>query len=93
MDDNYCQLENDCLALVAWCYKNQGKRQTYRIFEEATGIPLSTLDQIIKGFKYYGKSHWALESYAKKYGFDVTYVGEENEILFVQKIEYGVDWE
>ena len=27
-------LENDCIAILAWAYNNQGKTQSYRILEE-----------------------------------------------------------
>ena len=81
----YGNLENDCIAILAWCYNNQTEYQSYRIFEEELGIPLGTLHRIIKGFQYFGDGHWALETYAKKYGYEVRYVGKEGMILWVDK--------
>ena len=81
----YGNLENDCIALLAYCYRNQSKYQSYRTFEEELGIPLGTLHRIIKGFEYFGEGHWALETYAKKYGYTVTYVGKEGCLIWVDK--------
>ena len=78
-------LENDCIAILAWAYNNQGKTQSYRILEEELGIPLGTLHRIIKGFEYFGEGHWALATYARKYGYDVTYVGREGSLIWVDK--------
>jgi|TARA_R100001530_G_scaffold106540_1_gene74407 hypothetical protein len=82
---HFGNLENDCIAILAWAYRNQGKYQSYRIFEEELGIPLGTLHRIIKGFEYFGEGHWALETYAKKYGYTVTYVGKEGSLIWVDK--------
>jgi len=78
-------LENDCIALLAYCYRHQDEYQSYRTFEEELGIPLGTLHRIIKGFEYFGEGHWALETYAKKYGYTVTYVGREGCLIWVDK--------
>ena len=78
-------LENDCIAILSWCYRNQDVYQSYRILEEELGVPLGTLHRIIKGFEYFGDGHWALETYAKKYGYTVKYVGKEGMILWVDK--------
>ena len=82
---HFGNLENDCIAILAWSFRNQGKYQSYRTFEEELGIPLGTLHRIIKGFEYFGEGHWALETYAKKYGYTVTYVGKEGSIIWVDK--------
>jgi len=82
---HFGNLENDCIAILAWAYRNQGKYQSYRTFEEELGIPLGTLHRIIKGFEYFGEGHWALETYAKKYGYTVTYVGKEGSLIWVDK--------
>jgi len=78
-------LENDCITILNWCFRNQGKHQSYRILEKELNIPIGTLHRIIKGFEYFGDAHWALEFYAHKYGYTVTYVGIEGQILFVDK--------
>ena len=78
-------LENDCIAILAWCYKNHGQYQSYRTMEDELGIPIGTLHRIIKGFEYFGDAHWALEFYARKYGYTVEYVGKEGQIIFVDK--------
>lgn len=78
-------LENDCITILNWCYRNPGEYQSYRTFEKELNIPIGTLHRIIKGFKYFGDAHWALEFYAHKYGFTIEYVGRESEILFVDK--------
>ena len=49
------------------------------------GIPLGTLHRIIKGFEYFGESHWALATYAKKYGYDIMFVGKKGCIIWVDK--------
>ena len=36
-------LENDCIAILNWCYRNQSKKQSYRVFADELGIPLGTL--------------------------------------------------
>ena len=82
---HFGNLENDCIAILAWSFRNQGKYQSYRTFEEELGIPLGTLHRIIKGFEYFGEGHWALETYAKKYGYTVTYVGKEGSLIWVDK--------
>ena len=82
---HFGNLENDCIAILAWSFRNQGKYQSYRSFEEELGIPLGTLHRIIKGFEYFGEGHWALETYAKKYGYTVTYVGKEGSLIWVDK--------
>ena len=78
-------LENDCIAILNWCYRNQSEKQSYRVFADELGIPLGTLHRIIKGFQYFGESHWALATYAKKYGYDITYVGKKGCIIWVDK--------
>jgi len=82
---HFGNLENDCIAILAWAYRNQGKYQSYRTLEEELGIPLGTLHRIIKGFEYFGEGHWALETYAKKYGYTVSYVGKEGCLIWVDK--------
>ena len=78
-------LENDCIAILNWCYRNQNKKQSYRVFADELGIPLGTLHRIIKGFEYFGESHWALATYAKKYGYDIMFVGKKGCIIWVDK--------
>ena len=76
-------LENDCIAILNLAYRNQGTAQSYRILENKLKIPLGTLHRIIKGFEYFGESHWALATYAKKYGDSVTYVGLPGNLIWV----------
>ena len=78
-------LQNDCIAILNWVYSNQGKHQSYRTLANKLNIPLGTLHRIIKGFEYFGASHWALATYAKKYGYLVTYVGIPGELIWVDK--------
>ena len=78
-------LENDCIAILTWAYNNQNKTQSYRILENELNIPLGTLHRIIKGFVYFGESHWALATYAKKYGYSVTYVGRPGSLVWVDR--------
>ena len=33
-------LENDCIAILNWCYRHQSKKQSYRVFADELGIPL-----------------------------------------------------
>ena len=86
-------LENDCIAILNWAYSNQGKHQSYRILEKTLDIPLGTLHRIVKGFEYFGESHWALATYAKKYGYSLTYVGLPGCLIWVDKAirEYETD--
>ena len=78
-------VENDCIAILGWCYRNQGKYQSYRALEDELDIPLGTLHRIICGFIYFGEGHWALETYAKKYGYIVEYVGKPGCLIWVDK--------
>ena len=78
-------LENDCISILAWCYRNPRKYQSYRTMEDELGIPIGTLHRIIKGFEYFGDAHWALEYYARKYGYTIQYVGREGQLIFVDK--------
>ena len=78
-------LQNDCIAILNWVYSNQGKHQSYRTLANKLNIPLGTLHRIIKGFEYFGESHWALATYAKKYGYSITYVGIPGELIWVDK--------
>ena len=78
-------LQNDCISILNWVYRNQGKHQSYRTLENELNIPLGTLHRIIKGFEYFGESHWALATYAKKYGYSVTYVGIPGELIWVDR--------
>ena len=78
-------LENDCIAILNWAYTNQNKTQSYRILEKSLNIPLGTLHRIIKGFEYFGESHWALATYAKKYGYLVKYVGQPGNLIWVDR--------
>ena len=79
-------LENDCIAILSYCYRNQGKPHTYVTLSEALNIPTSTLQRIITGFREFGMNDWALETYAIKYGYRVTYIGTRKEILWVEKV-------
>ena len=78
-------LENDCIAILNWCYRNQSRTQSYRILERELNIPIGTLHRIIKGFEYFGDAHWAIEFYARRYGYTIQYVGREGQLIFVDK--------
>jgi|TARA_Y100000310_G_C20682207_1_gene816651 hypothetical protein len=78
-------LENDCIAILNWCYRNQSSTQSYRILERELNIPIGTLHRIIKGFEYFGDAHWAIEFYARRYGYTIQYVGREGQLIFVDK--------
>ena len=86
-------LENDCISILNWAYRNQRAHQSYRILEKELNIPLGTLHRIIKGFEYFGESHWALATYAKKYGYSIIYVGSPGNLIWVDKkyVEYAND--
>jgi len=78
-------LQNDCIAILTWAYNNQEKHQSYRTLANELDIPLGTLHRIIKGFEYFGESHWALATYAKKYGYFIQYVGEPGQLIWVDR--------
>ena len=100
MKDRPRQLENDCLALLAYVAKHRDEPQTYRSLSEATGIPLQTLREIILwpsmtcedyciphgNRSNHGdhKAHWALRDYGRFYGYGVRFIGARNRIIDVE---------
>lgn len=71
------KLENNCLVLLMYLSENPEAKQDYRSLEEATGIPHTTIRDIIyypwlcaADSRPYVFTYWALEKYADKYGFE-----------------------
>lgn len=86
-------LENDCIAILSYCYRNQKEPQSYSSLSEALNIPKSTLQHIIAGFREFGANNWALETYALKYGFKLIFIGKKDEIIWVDKVsQYDAEY-
>jgi hypothetical protein len=83
MEEVCSNLENHCLVLLCFLADNPIIWQTYRNISRDTGIPLTTLYEIVNGFREYGPNEWALGGYADRYGFEVEYIGAPGRILFV----------
>jgi len=80
-------IENDCIAILNWVYRN-GSPHTYKSIAEGTGISITQVRRLILAFREPEYNFWALQSYARKYGFSIVYVGRRNEILFVDRRRY-----
>jgi hypothetical protein len=85
-------IENDLLCILEWyadkCAK--GIRTSPYYCSKDTNIPRRTIRTYINAFKKYKKGEyesWWLDCIAEKYGYEIYYLEDKKESLWVYKIK------
>ncbi len=70
----------DAMALLLYLVEHPDEYQTYKILSEATGIPWTTLNRMIKWHLAHGKENCILHMVASRNGIVFKYIGKPGRI-------------
>jgi len=75
---------NDCVVIISWFYRNQGKHINLSQCERDTGISRTMIKRYIDAYITY--DDWFLYRVGLSIGYKVIYTGREGEYIWVEEL-------